>query len=420
MKTKKPALLSALDAQIRTDTMDIAAVYKRAGFECFLVGGCVRDLLLGRKVGDLDFTTNAYPSDTARLFKRTVPTGLKHGTVTVLCGTKDDSRSYEVTTYRADGTYTDARRPDHIAFASNLSEDLKRRDFTMNALAYDPITETLVDEHGGLVDIAESRIRTIGLAHDRFFEDGLRTVRACRFAAVLGFSVEHSTLAALGAPDIHARVGKVAIERFTDELWKGMAGTRPSVLIALLDQTGLMKCFLNAAEVDGDTLSSLDRLTLPSNRMSIWVRAASRDFPGGLASFCGALKLSGKETAYAERVALLSAYTGESDVDHRRICAHIKRTCTDPAQFLRNAAELAMFRPEFESLFSRFAEILRTDPLLPADLALRGQDLLALGFEGPAIGAQIEKMLDLVYADPSQNTPELLTRFLTATGAKGP
>jgi tRNA nucleotidyltransferase (CCA-adding enzyme) len=349
-----------------------------------------------------------------------VPTGIKHGTITVLCGTKEDSRAYEVTTYRADGTYTDARRPDHIAFASVLSEDLKRRDFTMNALAYDPLSETLVDEHGGLADLAESRIRTIGLAHDRFFEDGLRTVRACRFAAVLGFSIEHSTLAALGAPDIHARVGKVAVERFTDELWKGMAGGKPSVLIALLDQTGLMKCFLNASETDSDTLSSLDQLTLPSNRMSVWVRAASRDFPGGLPAFCGALKLSGKDTAYAERIVLLSAYTGIADADHRRLCAHIKRTCADPVLFLEDARELAIFRPDLETLLARFREILSTDPLVPADLALRGQDLKALGFEGPAIGAQIERMLDAVYADPAQNTPEKLTAILTAAGVEGP
>lgn len=412
--------MSALPASTMKDVLEVASVYAKADFECYLVGGCVRDLILERPVGDLDFTTNAHPADTQRLFKRTVPTGIKHGTVTVLLGTKEDNRPYEVTTYRADGDYSDARRPDHIAFATVLSEDLKRRDFTMNALAFDPLAEILVDEHGGLEDIADSRIRTIGSAHDRFYEDGLRTVRAVRFASVLGFSIEERTRSALGDPEIHKRVSKVAVERFTDELWKGMKTGRPSLLIGLLDQTGLTHCFVNAAECAQDCLNSLDRLSSAENRMAVWALNAARDFPGGLSAFCAALKLSGKEASYADRIALLSAYDGTQAVEHRRLCAYFKKTCKDPAAFLTDAAEITVLRPELAHLFPLFVQILEHDPLVPADLALRGQDLIELGFAGPAIGEQIEKMLEYVYAEPARNTREELTRFLKAKDAKVP
>lgn len=420
MRVKKPGLLAALAEDVKRDVQEIASAYANGGFECYLVGGCVRDLVLGRASGDLDFTTNAHPADTQRLFKRTVPTGIKHGTVTVLCGTKENNRPYEVTTYRADGAYTDARRPDQIAFATVLSEDLKRRDFTMNALAFDPITEVLVDEHNGLEDIADAKIRTIGSAQDRFFEDGLRTVRAVRFAAVLGFSIEERTRSALGDPEIHKRVSKVAVERFTDELWKGMAAGRPSSLIGLLDQTGLMHCFVNATECRSDCLDSIDLLASPHNRMAIWALHASRDFPGGLSAFCAALKLSGKETSYIDRVALLSAYQGTMDQEHRRLCAYFKKTCADPGSFLKEAFEISELYPGLQPLLPRFAEILANDPLLPVDLALRGQDLKELGFEGPAIGGQIEKMLEFVYVDPSRNTRDALVQYLREANAKVP
>ena len=153
------------------------------GYECYLVGGSVRDLILGHKVLDYDFATNAHPEDVEKLFRRTVPTGIKHGTITVLM--KD--RQYEVTTYRSDGQYIDGRRPESVSFSETLEEDVMRRDFTINGLAYDVKKEKIIDYVNGLDDIDKRIIRTIGNPVDRFSEDGLRPYRACRFAAKLYF-----------------------------------------------------------------------------------------------------------------------------------------------------------------------------------------------------------------------------------------
>ena len=146
--------------------------FQMAGFECWLVGGAVRDLFLKRKIKDMDFATNAKPQEVQKIFKRTIPTGLKHGTVTVLFGKKNDSLKLEVTTYRADGDYSDARHPDSVQFSDSITEDLSRRDFTINALAYDPLKKVLLDAHYGLSDFESQRIRAKGDAIHRFHEDG--------------------------------------------------------------------------------------------------------------------------------------------------------------------------------------------------------------------------------------------------------
>lgn len=159
--------------------LQIDSALKGAGFECFLVGGSVRDLVMGKIPKEYDLTTNAEPKQVKRLFRTVIDTGIEHGTVTVVL----DKVHYEVTTYRIDKDYTDGRRPDHVEFGTTLSEDLKRRDFTMNALAFDLTTGLLVDEHSGQKDIQERTIRTIGNPIKRFSEDGLRPIRALRFAS---------------------------------------------------------------------------------------------------------------------------------------------------------------------------------------------------------------------------------------------
>ena len=157
-----------------------------AGYEAYLVGGAVRDVLLGRELHDWDITTNATPEQVSDCFERVIPTGVQHGTVTVLI----NREPFEVTTYRVDGDYyTDGRRPDGVQFTPNLEEDLARRDFTINAMAWCPETDRLVDPFDGQRDLGLKLVRAVGEAHARLSEDGLRAMRAVRFAAVLGFRI---------------------------------------------------------------------------------------------------------------------------------------------------------------------------------------------------------------------------------------
>ncbi|MBQ9606004.1 MAG: hypothetical protein IJV16_02355 [Lachnospiraceae bacterium] len=167
-----------------------------AGFEAFAVGGCVRDVLLKREPADWDVTTNAKPLQVKKLFRRTIDTGIKHGTVTVMMNDENhEYKGYEVTTYRIDGEYEDARHPKDVTFTENLKEDLERRDFTINAMAY---TEDagLVDKYGGEDDLRKRIIRAVGDPYERFSEDALRILRAYRFAAQLGFGIDMETEAA--------------------------------------------------------------------------------------------------------------------------------------------------------------------------------------------------------------------------------
>jgi len=216
----------------------IASKLHQNGFETWIVGGSVRNLLLNRPVYDYDIATNARPDEVMSIFKRTVPTGLKHGTVTVLRG----SHSVEVTTYRCDGKYTDGRRPDTVRYASTIYEDLSRRDFTINGIAYNPITDELIDPFGGIEDINKGIIRSIGNPYQRFNEDGLRPFRACRFAAQLGFSIEEQTFHAISTCLENA--SRVSVERIREEFIKILHSDQPSTGIELLRQSGLLQLFI--------------------------------------------------------------------------------------------------------------------------------------------------------------------------------
>ena len=176
------------------------------GFEAYAVGGCVRDGLLGREADDWDITTSAGPYEVKALFRRTIDTGIQHGTVTVML----DKEGFEVTTYRIDGEYEDGRHPKEVLFTKNLEEDLKRRDFTINAMAYNEQTG-MVDIFGGVQDLKDKIIRCVGVAGDRFDEDALRIMRAFRFSAQLGFSIEENTR--IAAAERAENLKKISAER---------------------------------------------------------------------------------------------------------------------------------------------------------------------------------------------------------------
>ena len=196
---------------------------QNAGFEAYAVGGCVRDSILGREPGDWDITTSAMPEEMKALFEKTVDTGIEHGTVTVLL----EREGFEVTTYRIDGKYEDSRHPKEVTFTRSLKEDLLRRDFTINAMAYNE-KNGLVDIFGGLRDLKERKIRCVGDAKARFSEDALRILRGIRFAAQLGFSIDEETKA--GMEKLAPTLKNISAERIQTELVKMLISRRPELI----------------------------------------------------------------------------------------------------------------------------------------------------------------------------------------------
>ena len=221
---------------IPTAVLEILEQLNRANHEAYIVGGCVRDFLLGKEPSDWDITTSAKPQQVKALFRRTIDTGIAHGTVTIMKG----NVGYEVTTYRIDGEYEDARHPKEVTFTSSLEEDLKRRDFTMNAMAYHP-EKGLVDIFGGQEDMNRGIIRCVGNAKERFTEDALRMMRAIRFAAQMNYEIEEETFQAIRkmAPSI----SKVSAERIQVEMTKTLISAHPGK-IRLFYETGLTAHFL--------------------------------------------------------------------------------------------------------------------------------------------------------------------------------
>lgn len=212
-----------------------------AGYEAYAVGGCIRDFILGKIPDDWDITTSASPYQVKQLFKHTIDTGLKHGTVTVLI----DKEGFEVTTYRVDGAYEDGRHPKEVTFTASLTEDLKRRDFTINAMAYND-TSGLVDRFGGMADLKARIIRCVGSPKERFTEDALRIMRAVRFSAQLGYEIEPETKAAL--KELAPKLTCISAERVQTELIKLVISPHPENL-RIAYETGITRVILPEFDV---------------------------------------------------------------------------------------------------------------------------------------------------------------------------
>lgn len=218
----------------------MSEIFSASGYNAYLVGGAVRDIFMGHEPHDYDIATNATPQQVMKIFRRTVPTGIAHGTVTVLLW----DYKIEVTTFRTESDYSDGRHPDSINYAATIEEDLSRRDFTMNAIAVDLKDGSVVDPFNGQTAIAKKIIETVGSAKERFSEDGLRPVRAIRFAAQLGFTLEEKTYRELFEKETLDSTAKISVERFRDEFLKMLATEKPSTALRLLEETGIMKIFL--------------------------------------------------------------------------------------------------------------------------------------------------------------------------------
>jgi tRNA nucleotidyltransferase (CCA-adding enzyme) len=227
--------------KIPDEVLHILKVLSDNDFESYVVGGCVRDSLLGMEPEDWDIATDATPSEVVGVFDKTIETGMKHGTVTVLL----NNESYEVTTFRLDGKYSDSRHPDNVVFTGSIKEDLGRRDFTINAIAYNPVIG-IVDPYDGIKDIADSLIKTVGNPDRRFAEDGLRMIRAVRISAKHNFEIDKSTLESIKGNSI--LIKKISMERIRDELTGILVSPEPLKFILLRD-TGLLQHLIPEFEI---------------------------------------------------------------------------------------------------------------------------------------------------------------------------
>ena len=346
-----------LAASVPANVREVCAVLVHAGHEAVTVGGAVRDAILGREPGDWDVATSATPDQVLKLFKHCIPTGLQHGTVTIVTGRGEESH-VEVTTFRGEGAYTDARRPDHVVFGVPLVEDLARRDLVVNAMAYDPARGVLHDPFGGLDDIAHRRLRAVGPsavaytnAVARFTEDGLRVMRAVRFAAVLEFALDPETERGIAEPAVLASLRKVSRERVSDELRKLLAAPRPSVGLAIAERTGIVREILPelGALAIGDRdrwLAAIDAAPAAARLGALIAPLAQPDARIVKAvveradKILRALKFSNDESGVASKLAGVAAATADGDPAIRRLLADVGRAVAPVAVELWRAEQL--------------------------------------------------------------------------------
>ena len=374
---------------------------REAGYEAFAVGGCVRDTLLGRTPEDWDVTTSARPEAVKAIFERTVDTGLQHGTVTVL----KNRKGYEVTTYRIDGEYHDGRHPDSVEFTPELLEDLKRRDFTINAMAYSHETG-IVDEFGGMEDLKAGIVRCVGRPEDRFTEDALRLLRALRFSAQLGFEIEESTYAAIKT--IAPNLAKVSKERVQAELTKLLLSAHPERIL-LLKETGLSAQIVPGfdAVFAPALFSKLSRL--PAEKSLRWAGFLLCQSTKQAEAVLKGLKMDNETIGNVSR--MIEGAKETLPLEKPAVRRAMSRYTPYQLEGALKLKEL-MGSPVAEEIRRLREEIIRDgDCVSLKDLAVKGRDLLEAGVErGPMVGEILNHLFDLVLLHPEKNDRELLLK----------
>jgi tRNA nucleotidyltransferase (CCA-adding enzyme) len=430
------------------EVLSICKRLKEHGHEAYIVGGCVRDLLLGKTPADWDVTTDAKPEEVQKIFPRVVPTGIQHGTVTVLMSGKP----FEVTTFRGEGAYSDGRRPDSVEFVRDITADLARRDFTVNAIAFDPDDERIIDPYEGRKDIERRVIRAVGVPLERFREDGLRVLRAARFTATLEFELDPETERAI-APSLDV-FKKVSQERVRDEWVKAMKATRPSRAFDVMRTSGIlaitcpemlegvgmeqnkwhtydvwkhgMECLdacvgdpvLRIAAVLHDVGKPRSRAF--SDKTKDWTFYDHERIGAEIADpICLRLRFSNDDrTRIVHLVANhLFHYTDEwNDATVRRFIRRIGKERLEDLWALNEADVRAKGRepPDLHALTALKAHAARViaagDALSTRDLVINGHDLIKeIGLApGPVIGKVLTALLEEVLADPAKNDRDTL------------
>ena len=364
--------------------LNILCALDSAGHRAVLAGGCVRDSLLGRRPSDWDIASSASPEEVLALFPRCVPTGIKHGTVTVLSG----GGSVEVTAFRAEGGYSDHRRPDSVSFGCPLEADLARRDLTVNAMAMDAAGE-ITDPFGGRDDLRRRLLRCVGEPERRFDEDALRMLRTVRFSAQLGFEIEPRTLEAIRALAHLASV--LSAERVRDELLKTLRSPAPGLVWQLVD-LGL----LGACLAPGDASAPREALDV----LPIYAR---------LAHFCRGLELGGYIMSTDRFLAALR-FDGETLRRTASAVEVLKSGSRDWKRLLRGHGEAAVLAAHPKNRALR--AVLRSGECWElSSLAIGGRELAALGYSGPELGRELRRLLDHVIDYPADNRADILCKL---------
>lgn len=455
--------------QIPYELKKMNEIFCSNGFKAYLVGGAVRDTILKKEVSDWDITTDATPQQVIKMFKKVIPTGINHGTVTVHFMKKE----IEVTTFRADQGYSDGRHPDKVVFAKTVEEDLSRRDFTMNAIAADLRDGKIIDPHNGQEDIKKKIIRTVGIAHERFMEDGLRPLRALRFASQLNFSIEKCTYSEIFEEEVQKRIASVSLERFRDEFEKILFSPVPSVGLRLMEETGVLKIFIpelsecrGVTQKDARGFHNFDVLDhcisacdgAPKENLTVRYAALFHDigkkdtrevvFKSDPQNPNNKVKIIHffRHEIYSEKIArkiltrikLSNAAVNQichlvlehmfhyesswSDASVRRFIVKVGRENIDDLFALRLADSFGKdgnpillespVRKELRELMERIEKIdSESNALSLKDLAVNGKDLISAGIApGKAMGTILKELFQCVLDDPSMNTKEALLK----------
>lgn len=439
------------DFPITNTIKQFASYFHENGYQLYIVGGAVRDHLLNIDNDDFDFTTDATPENVMSMFKKTIPTGLKHGTVTVLFG----GESFEVTTFRAESDYEDGRHPKTVSYVRNLEEDLKRRDFTINALAANAENGKIIDLHDGIKDLSKKTIRAIGNANERFAEDGLRIMRACRFVSKLDFTIEDETYKAM--IDNKTNIKSVSEERIREELYKLLKGKSPKTALNILYDCGLMNIILpeiaslkdviqggfHNDDVFDHTLNTVDAANILNFNLNVRIAALFHD--------CGK-----KETQKVDPTRGDNSYSFfQHEIVGSKICTSTLRRLKDSNENIKDISNLVknhmfQYTPSWsdgavrrfinrvgkesiydlfclrmcdiyamsgktswnhvEELDTRIKKILESDDCLTVkDLEINGKDLMELGIpRGPLFSQILNYLLETVLDDPNQNSSKQL------------
>lgn len=363
------------------------------GFEAYIVGGCVRDMLLGGTPHDFDITTSATPQQIQSLFEKTVPTGIKHGTVTVII----DSIPIEVTTFRKESEYIDHRRPQTVEFVASLREDLSRRDFTVNAFAYNHETG-IIDYFGGKQDLEAKILRAVGEPEKRFNEDALRILRLFRFSSVLGFRFEENTLNA--AIKYAPSLKQISSERIFSELYKAASGKNPRAMAPLIKSGGLE--FLGVVkEPDYTAITRLN--SKPDLAIFAFLYLSGAEVLKTLQQ----LKVSNKLKNYCkDLLELLKLPLPETKPQIKEmLCCGSPEIVADMLDFRK-----AVYGTDAASAKKSLTEILENnEPYLISHLEIDGEKIMQLGICGKEIGKILSHLQTIVIEHPQKNKSEILT-----------
>lgn len=372
---------------INENVLNVINTIENAGGEAYIVGGCVRDMLLSRKPRDFDVTTSLTPEKVMSLFDKTVATGIKHGTVTVII----NKENIEVTTYRTDGNYSDSRHPSEVHFVRNLTDDLARRDFTVNAIAYNP-KSGIVDKFSGTKDLNNRILRTVGDPVKRFREDALRIMRLFRFACQLNFSIYKETEVA--ALTLSGELKNISRERIATELFKALLSPNPEMLSPLTESGALSFCAINKGSV------SCDIASLPQDRDIRFYKFIS-DLKSNHTDVCKELKTDKALQRFCCEVSEISLNLPKTIPDCKRALKNYSKKAV--------SAALTLYGGD-TTLISKIEK--SKEPYQIKDLCITGEDLKEIGITGKAAGDALQNLIDQVIENPLLNKKEILLKLL--------